>query len=385
MRFRMMAALVAASLPLSAVVAQSQEESGAEDGSYLEGLAADEGTRDLGGAFDPSDVEGEAGGADARPSSHRVEKGDTLWDLSQRYLGNPWHWPRVWSFNPEIENPHWIFPGENVRLGPESAAAVEPQEAFHEEDLAEEPDVAVIGRIGFHQERGGRRVPNRGFVTPRALQESATIEKSWEEKSLLAAGDRVYLDWPEDRRAEVGQTYVVYRTEDRIHHPITDAFLGHFTKILGTVRVVEASPLTKNVTAMIVKSFEEIERGDRIGPSFGDFGRSVVRAPNARNLLGRIAATQERGVGEVGQDHLVFLDRGRADGVVPGNVFFALRAGDGLEAHELPPAEGSTLPAERLGELLVVDVQERSSTAVVLESRRELRVGDRVVMLAAPR
>ncbi|HET9036384.1 MAG TPA: LysM peptidoglycan-binding domain-containing protein, partial [Myxococcaceae bacterium] len=56
---------------------------------------------------------------------HTVEKGDTLWDLSSKYLGSPWYWPKVWSYNPQIANPHWIYPGNQVRFYPGNGGAQE--------------------------------------------------------------------------------------------------------------------------------------------------------------------------------------------------------------------------------------------------------------------
>ena len=61
---------------------------------------------------------------------HVVQPGDTLWDLSSKYLNSPWVWPRVWSYNPHITNPHWIYPGQVVRFHPLVAAATEVDEPY---------------------------------------------------------------------------------------------------------------------------------------------------------------------------------------------------------------------------------------------------------------
>lgn len=322
--------------------------------------------------------------APAEEGAHRVEKGDTLWDISGRYLGDPFHWPRVWSYNPEIENPHWIFPGDRVRLGPtevpvatEAEPVVEP-EVYYPEVV---PDVAVVGKIGYN--KTGRRFRTDGIISRQALEASGRITNSFEEKALLAEGDRIYLDWPKKRELRQGETYVVFRPEGRIYHPVTDAFMGHFTRILGTVRITDVSPYRKHVIARIETSFEEIERGDRIGPSLSDFQRPVDERPNARNLVGRIAATMDDGLKEIGQDHIVFVDRGSAHGVEVGNRFQVVRAGDGLirDDEERP----SNLPSETIAELLVLEVHETTSAAMVVGSRMEFHVGDRVVMRAASR
>lgn len=318
-------------------------------------------------------------------SVHRVVEGDTLWDITGRYVGNPFHWPRVWSYNPEIENPHWIFPGDRVRLGPTTTpmvpVATEEEPIFEDEVLPEVPEVAVVGKIGY--QKPARRFRTDGIITRRALEASGRITNSFEEKALLAEGDRVYLEWPEKRALQTGETYVVFRPEGRIYHPVTEAFMGHFTRILGTVQVVEVSPYRKHVIAVVRKSFEEIERGDRIGPSVRELDRPVEHRPNQRNLVGRIAATMNEGVREVGQDQIVFLDRGRAHGVEVGNHFQVVRAGDGLELSDDDLV--SNLPSETLAELLVLEVHEQTSAAMVVGSRREVHVGDRVVMQAASR
>jgi hypothetical protein len=123
-----------------------------------------------------------------------------------------------------------------------------------------------------------------------------------------------------------------------------------------------------------------MNRGDRIGPV--DFGnpQAVAVRPSARDVAGVIAATLDHGVGQVGQGHLVFVDKGRRDGVEPGNTFTVVRATDGLDDDGLNARFASDMPSETIGELLVVDVQSAASTALVTRSSRELRVGDKVRM-----
>ena len=81
----------------------------------------------------------------AGPDSYIILKGDTLWDLSGRFLNNPWYWPKVWSYNPEITNPHWIYPGNAVRFFPgteEAPARIEPVPAPVAEGAEPEEELA---------------------------------------------------------------------------------------------------------------------------------------------------------------------------------------------------------------------------------------------------
>src|ERR1700737_5150664 len=57
------------------------------------------------------------------PEEYTIQKGDTLWDLSQKFLSNPWYWPKIWSLNPSIENPHWIYPGNRLKVTPGQGGA----------------------------------------------------------------------------------------------------------------------------------------------------------------------------------------------------------------------------------------------------------------------
>src|SRR5512140_1889384 len=148
---------------------------------------------------------------------HTVIKGDTLWDLSQQYLGNAWYWPKVWSYNPEIANPHWIYPGNEVRFFPgEEVPTRDPTEQMPAEDQVKpatdlNPDegtefvedtagdeIEVVGQIGRAPPKAVFILRNT-FVTPREVEEAGNIVGSFAEKLILSAPDEMYV---KVRRAE---------------------------------------------------------------------------------------------------------------------------------------------------------------------------------------
>lgn len=339
--------------------------------------------------------------------AYTVKAGDTLWDLSGRFLNNPWYWPKVWSYNPEITNPHFIYPGNVLRFYPSTEqapgrvepvdvakAAEEDLEAPREledlsradmkkpQDIGEGDEVAVVGpyKIGYVPPKGvvARR---DSFVTPRELAESGTLVAAFDEKMLLSLQDRAYARFSTTAPVKRGETYVLYRTERPVRHPETGELFGYQSVILGAGKVVAVDD--KAVTLEIAQAFEPIERGTLLAPFSQKFVKQVQRRPNQHALDGVIVATQQQLVSEIGEHHMVFLDKGRQDGVEEGNVFTVIRSGDPYGRESNAPIRDDALPLEDVGTLVVVDAQQTSSSALVVRSLRELYVGDHVEMRAA--
>jgi nucleoid-associated protein YgaU len=348
-----------------------------------------------------------AAGAPA-PDTVTVRPGDTLWGLSGRYLNNPWYWPKVWSYNPAIANPHWIYPGNVVRFFPtteegpvraepapalvaqEEAPAAAPREL---EDLSkgsidkielvgEEDAVAVAGPYKIGQVRG-KAAPIRrdSFITRFQLEESGVIQAAFEEKSLLTALDKIYGRFKDPRSVKPGQTYSIYRTLGRVKHPVTGELLGYETQILGRAKVnsVNAQVATLSITA----SYDPIERGDFLGPWSEQLLRPIVSRPNRAALEGYIVAVSPAIITGAAEFNAVYIDKGKAEGVEEGNTFHVVRAGDPYKQPPDRPLDDKSLPRETIGVVTVFDVKEHASTAFVRRSILELLVGDRVEMRLA--
>jgi hypothetical protein len=344
------------------------------------------------------------------PDTYTVRPGDTLWDLSGRFLNNPWYWPKIWSYNPEISNPHWIYPGNLLKFFPAAdegpgrvepvpgavAAAEEAEEAEPVEGVRELEDfsradmkmpapveqsdaVAVAGpyKIGYVSPRS-RFARRDTFITPRELAESGAISGAFEEKLMLSTLDRAYAKFERPAGVKVGETYVVYKTERPIYHPVTNELFGYQSAVLGAAKVVAVDD--RAATLVIGQTLEPIERGAMLGPWTQKLFRPVERKPNRASLDGRIIGAQVDVVTMMGEHHVVFLDKGEKDGVEEGNVLAVVRSGDLYGRNPRRPAWDPKLPPENVGALLVVDVKERASAALVTRSMSELMVGDRVEM-----
>jgi LysM domain len=343
-----------------------------------------------------------------------VKPGDTLWDLSGRFLNNPWYWPKVWSYNPQITNPHFIYPGSVVRFYPgaeEAPGQLAPSDAVagpvpaateggeiepaprelddltradmkKPQEFGEGDDVAVVGpyKIGYVPPKGlyARR---ESFVTPRELAESGVLHAAFEEKSMLSLHDRAYAKFSEPGRVKVGESYLLYKTDRAVTHPVTKELFGYKSTIIGTAKVVALDD--KAATIEIMAAYDPIERGALVGPWTEKMVKQVRRRPNRQALDGFIVATQTDLVSEIGEHHVVFIDKGKQDGVEEGNLFTVVRSGDPYGKPADEAQRDPRFPIEDVGSLLVVDAQQTSSAALVVKSLRELYVGDKVEMRAS--
>lgn len=341
-----------------------------------------------------------SGGRSAAPGQvHTVVPGDTLWDVSQRYLGNAWYWPKVWSYNPEIANPHWIYPGNLVRLfpaGEEAPSQVEPGAPVAETQLpssgdldapsafeaADEGQVTVSGKIGFVPKQG-RRVVHHGFVTGRELDEAGRIDSSFSEALMMSYPDTVYVRFKKRGNAKLGDRYVVFRTEQEVRHPNTGAKVGFLTKFLGVLRVTAVSD--KLVTAQIQETWDEVTRGDLVGPFGEQLAETVAPRPNEREVKATVVTALVPYLTLFGEHHELVLDKGRNDGVQQGNTFAIVRQQD-LGGNFMNPAKGQDeeLPLEDVALCLAVDVKERTTNCLLTRSIREVVPGDRALMRVAP-
>jgi hypothetical protein len=307
------------------------------------------------------------------PELHVVQKGDTLWSLCSKYFADPWRWPRLWAANPIITNPHWIFPGDVIRIGEGGgvAAAI---------SAAPPPSAARAGMMSVNRVTANTdsavMLRELGFIEAKDLEQSATIAGSREEKIMLATGDQAYLRYPKRTPIRAGERYSVFQTD--LDHPVVDTTTGktygYLVRVLGDLIV---NQITEEEVARgtLVDTVYPIERGARVSPFVHQFKR-VEPKPSGVTLEARVIATfapnQLLGFG-----HFVVLNRGTRDGVQVGNRTFVIRRGDGYRANlQQWEIHDATSPKEVVGEILVVDVRDNASVAWIARSSKELKVGE---------
>ncbi len=323
------------------------------------------------------------------PEFHDVSRGDTLWDITNYYWGSPWQWPALWGLNPQITNPHWIFPGDHVRLlreGNRPRTVVPAPGGLRTLTRSVTPDTV------FNM--------NQGYLDPQEAENSGTLVGSPDDHLLLTAGNEAYVEFPR-RTPNVGDEFSIYQDAQ---DGDGDRSTGRVVRILGTVDVTRWDERRRLATVRIVEALDVIERGEHVGVMPRTV-RIVPPVASTVDLEGRIAATL-RPQRIVGQNQIVFIDRGSNDRVAVGNRFLVVRRGDGWRNSlgamsensaaqigmdrdgdgrpDSPPGAGQN-PVERMpdvvvGEAIVVESRRQTCTALLTSSTSELAVGDRVVL-----
>ncbi|MBI2377387.1 MAG: LysM peptidoglycan-binding domain-containing protein [Deltaproteobacteria bacterium] len=366
----MLAGLLGLAVP---AYAQDDEGEDAETADEADEAPADE-------APVPSTKPGKAPEGDPQVmETHVVQGGDTLWDLCGKYLNSPWYWPKIWSYNPQLTNPHWIFPGNELRFYPsdegaptEVSAGMTLEGAEDDEPSLPEPEDLLrttapveVGRIAA----GSHLRMHMGFVEATQKERDGVITSAPEESQLLSDFQRAYVKF--NSAVKRGERFAVYRTVKGIEHPITGELVGYVVEIIGTMTVSDTSP--QLATVSIDRVYRPVERGDVVGKVRDNFGRRVQPSSNQADVKGYIVETLEGALTLVGESHVVFIDRGSSQGVQLGNQFAVYHRGDKFQE-----SEGQDLPIETVGRLMVIDVQENTSTAIVLRSLVDLAVGDKI-------
>jgi hypothetical protein len=349
--------------------------------------------------------------AGALPELHVVRRGDTLWDICWFYFNDPWQWPKVWSYNGQITNPHWIYPGDLVRLLPrgvfsQAPAALDPEGGAGgtggRGGTGAGTGTGTAGGTGAGtasgtgagaaqkppdpvpapQRRIDTSVTTTAFVEKDDLDQSITIEGAVDEKVLLGVGDEVYLSYPKDRPPEVGKRYSIYVPGRPVKVGSND--YGSYVRLLGTVEVQSVKE-GKLARGQIVEATMEIERGAKVGPLVTKFRNVPPVAPKV-DLQGTIVAmlTRDQLIGDRGE--VVFVSLGKGTGIEVGNRMYVVRRGDAYpgQMSNQVGRDDRRFPARALGEIVIVDVGDQVSIGVVTLSVREMSVGD-LVMMQRPR
>lgn len=311
---------------------------------------------------------------------HTVVAGDTLWDLSAKYLGSPWKWTEIWERNRFITNPHYIFPGIQVvivppgakefSLGQEPASTSGPAETAAAEakpvETVKPPAPVAPPRVPYLNIKPEDFVRAGEFVKE-APQGIGNIQAGKDPKVGFVEGDTVYLSLRKE--IPTGQLLGVYRVRGPIDSPGKRPVSGYVKYLIGVIQAVPK--VDGQATARVRKSFEDLTRADLISEEIPAY--TPVRIdPGADGIPSSVIAGRRENK-ELAQGDFIYLDQGASAGVATGNVF-RLFVPTGVEAGAEATSSTGTVLFEA-ARAVVVRVSPEFSTAYITDSSESFSAG----------
>ena len=309
------------------------------------------------------------------PSAYVVQPGDTLWDISARFLTDPWYWPEIWHINPQVANPHLIYPGDELALiwvdgQPRVTVAqggpvrLSPRVRAH--PLSEAIHAIPYDRIAAFMQRPAVLAANQ-------VKSAPYVAHGRDHRLISAVGNEIYV-----RRlagGSPGNRYSIYHVGDELKDPDDGNVLGYQGLYAGEADL----QLPGSVATMrVVDSARETLEGDILLQFPPDAKMDFIPRAPSREVDGRIMSViDERTV--VAEYDVVIINRGVRHGLAPGHVLAVWSAGEQVR-DETPYAESRTLqtPDERTGLAMVFKAFDRMSYGLMMKSEREVEVGDAV-------
>jgi hypothetical protein len=326
-----------------------------------------------------------------------IKRGDTLWDISHTFLKDPFLWPFIWKANPSTTNPDLIFTGNRLMIPSLSPieqalrAQAAPEKPIVEKRV-EEPAKRPEGITGAHVASpkplpAGEEVPagsrlvmpeeqiyplfdkyemlSAGFVSDEETKD-IIVGAQEKGKSIFGYDDIVYVSMRDADNIKIGDKYLIYTHIHNVKHPRTGKSFGKLIKGLGILQITAKDPAADVLTARITLSFDAMEKGNMLTPY--QEPAPIYHSPEkkAKDIAGYILeVTDRRSINA--QVDIVYLDKGTADGVEPGDRFLV---------YQEPVKRG--FPRKVIGEVQVMLVKEHTSTAVVGKSSEAMGKGSPV-------
>lgn len=320
------------------------------------------------------------------PVEYVVKKGDTLWDLSQKFLQDAWLWPEIWQLNEQIQNPHLIYPGDVIGLvykGDQVKVTVKERNGQVQEPKEEGGGLVKLKPSARISELDSAIPPipisaidsfmtNSRIVKSKQIKSAPYVVSGDDNRLLAGGGGKVYARGFGKKEPEAG--YGIFRKGQMFVDPDTNEILGLEAREVGAGSIVAWDGDVATLSLSNAK--EEVVIGDRL---LATEDRQVVAnfMPSAppEGLYGRTIAVLG-GVTQIGQYDVVVLNQGDRDGVTEGNVLAVYKKGDTIV--DRVTRQKVRLPSERAGLLMLFRVFEKVSYGLILKATRPLSVGDEV-------
>jgi hypothetical protein len=305
--------------------------------------------------------------AQGHSQTYIIEKGDTLWGISERFIKDPYYWPNLWANNPFVTNPHLVYPGQTLAIY-DGRIEIVPAQPPLMQPAAPAPVPPEPRQTITVKSVGG----TEGFISLDELSSSGTLIDTVDNRILMAEGDRVFLDMKDLSSINPGDKFSLVKVGEKVRHPITGKPVGHQVVDLGSLQIIEVSSAT--ATAIITSSHGEIQRGARLLPYLPPL-QEIALKKSKQVLSGSLVADRDN-KSALSLYDVIYVDLGSQDGLEAGNLLYISRP---RKASELAlQGQNIPLPDMLLGSAVVLKTHKHTASALVLKAVDPLYLGDKV-------
>jgi len=330
------------------------------------------------------------------PKTYIVKKGDTLWDISALFLKRPWLWPKLWRYNPDITNPHLIYPGDKLNLvfdkqGQPMLVKSKPVLKWSPSIRKTLKDLTPISTISL------------SVIAPFLKYENVLTQQQIDSSPYVLGSDEGYKSSIEDFKLYInsdlvlGHKYAIYSKGEAINDTKSGDLIGYYVKLAGTGTVTHTGDMAhkKPSTLLVDDIKQEIRSGFLVLPvNENQMYPSYYKMQAAPSTINGTIIRTSSNLREFGKYDVVMIDKGRQDAIALGDILAVKRKSPGVVEttdgpvyqedtsrwNRMASADGSdyVMPEETLGRMMIFKVYDKVSMALILSSIKPLRLQDTV-------
>ena len=305
---------------------------------------------------------------------YTIQRGDPLWDLSDKFFDSPWYWPELWQENEQIPNPHWIYPGERIRLFQKQGKDTFTFNIPEPEPIVQETAVEVVQEAAPEEKTVYYSYPPMdavGFIRKEPVYPLGYIFKVKNDNVLIHEGNTVYIRYADKDARPImqGGKYTIYRKLDPTSDRNRNRELGGQYYIVGIVEVAQVE--ADFVIAKVVKSFRALDIDDFILPYEGRPTKIPI-VKSVPELNGTIIVSEEHAQ-LIGDMSLAFIDKGKADNVQEGQIYTIYY--QEKEKVKTQGKESVILTPVDFGRLIVLRTEQETATVLVTQTDKSAYPG----------
>lgn len=292
---------------------------------------------------------------------YTIKKGDTLWDLSQKFYNSQWDWPGLWELNQEIKNPHWIYPGNTIRvyLKPELK-----KQAIEKQTIEKQVPKVIVTRFNYPA------IHRTGFIRKKQVSSLGTVLREKQGNIMMATDDIVYIR-PTGKAAFVcGHRYQIYSTSPVDRKIENRRYKGIMHLVKAELEILEVN--TQYVVGKIINSYRDVVSGDLVMDFYPR--QPTLEVDEHPDPVDAVLLCSEDDNVLVNDYRIAFINKGAKDNVRPGDIY-TIKCGNETESvYDIKT--GLDIAPVISGRLIVLHTEPESATVMVLSSTQDIHPGD---------